>query len=180
MRSLFLGAVWCGLACAVQAQWPSPEELKAQSDLLDARRLALDEQYKQEMRGCYQNFDVTSCRLTARDKQIQANAQLRKDELTHKNLERQIKSAQAQQRALERDSQEQQQQADREQAVKAAREREQSLAEKLSDHAAKGGQREAYEQKQREAQAHRDDLEKMRRERHATPAKSLPVAGTAP
>ena len=180
MKSLLLGVVWCGLACAVQAQWPSPEELKAQSDVLDARRLALDEQYKQEMRGCYQNFDVTSCRLKARDTQIQANAQLRKDELAHKNLERQIKSAQAQQRSLERDSQEQQQQAERDQAVKAAREREQSQSEKLSEHAAKGGQREAYEQKQREAQAHRDDLEKLRRERNATPAKSLPVPGAAP
>jgi hypothetical protein len=180
MKSLLLGALWWGLACAVQAQWPSPDELKAQSAVLDARRLALDDQYKQEMRLCYQNFDVTSCRLQARDKQIQANAQLRKDELAHKNLERQIKSAQAQQRSLERDSQEQQQQADREQAVKAAREREQSQADKLSEHAAKGGQREAYEQKQREAQTHRDDLEKMRRERNANPAKPLPVPGTAP
>lgn len=180
MKSLLLGALWWGLACAVQAQWSSPDELKAQSAVLDARRLALDDQYKQEMRLCYQNFDVTSCRLQARDKQIQANAQLRKDELAHKNLERQIKSAQAQQRSLERDSQEQQQQADREQAVKAAREREQSQADKLSEHAAKGGQREAYEQKQREAQTHRDDLEKMRRERNANPAKPLPVPGTAP
>lgn len=176
-RGLIFWLLWAA-ACAAQAQWPSEAERQAQSSRLDMRRQQLEDSYNQDMRLCYQQFNVTSCRLQARDRRIEANVELRKEELALKDLERRIKAAQ---RMADRNNEAQQQQAqrEREQAVQNAQEREQRQAEKQAEHDAKGGEREAYERKQREAQAHRDNLEKKRRERDKPPAAPLPVPGAS-
>ena len=175
MLGLLLG-VW---VLAVQAQWPSEQERQAEGARLDARRQALEDTYNQDMRLCYQQFNVTSCRLEARDRRIQANEKLRKDELAHKNLERQINTEQAKQRMAERADQQQQRQQEREQAVQEHKDREQRHADKLTDHESQGGKREAYEQKQSEAQARRDSLAQKRRERTKPPAAPLPAPGAS-
>jgi colicin import membrane protein len=178
MKHTWLGLVLAGWALGVQAQWPSAEARQAESARLDARRQALEETYNEDMRLCYQQFNVTRCRLQARDRRIEAHAELRRDELAHKDLERRIKAEETQQRMAERAVQAQQP-SGREQALQAAQDRAQRQADKLAEHEAKGGQREVYEQKQREAQAHRDSLEKKRRERSKPPAEPLPVPGGA-
>ena len=179
MTLKLLGFLLSGWVLGVQAQWPSEQERQAESVKLDARRQALEDTYNQDMRLCYQLFNVTSCRLQARDRRIEASAQLRKDELAHKDLERQIKTEQAKQRMVERATQEQQRQQEREQAVQEAKEREQRHVDKLADHETKGGQREAFDQKQRDAQAHRDSLEQKRRERAKPAADPLPAPGAS-
>ena len=167
------------MALGTLAQWPSIDERQAESARLDARRLALEERYSQEMRLCYQQFDVTSCRLKARDRRIEDNAQLRKDELAFKNLERQIKTEEVKQRMLDKEEQAQRQQLERQQAAQETQERLQQQAAKLTAHEAKGDQREAYEKKQREAQSHRESVEKKLRARDKPPAAALPEPGAA-
>ncbi len=179
MTHRFFGLLLSAWVLAVQAQWPSEQDRRAEGARLDARRQALEDTYNQDMRLCYQEFNVTSCRIEARDRRIQANAQLRKDELAHKDIERQINTEQAKQRMAERATEQQQRQQEREQVLQQAKDREQRHADKLADHEAQGGKREAYEQKQREAQAHRDNLEQKRRERTKPAAAPLPAPGAS-
>ena len=77
MRHNWLGLLLSGWVLGAQAQWPSEQERQAQSALLDARRKALEDTYNHDMRLCYQQFNVTNCQLLARDRRIEANAQLR-------------------------------------------------------------------------------------------------------
>ena len=175
MRHNWLGLLLSGWVLGAQAQWPSEQERQAQSALLDARRQALEDTYNHDMRLCYQQFNVTNCQLLARDRRIEANAQLRKDELAHKDLERHINTEQAHLRMAERASEQQVRQKERELAVQETQDRAQRRADKLVEHEAQGNKRSAFEQKQREAQAHRDKLEQKRRERASPPAAPLPA-----
>jgi hypothetical protein len=173
------------MAAATQpATEPAPlseAERQAQSAHLAQRRQQLDEAYKQDMKICYQQFDVISCRNQARERRIQANALLRQEELKFNAAERQIKAAQAQQRIADKtaDAQSLDVQAQRAATVQQAQERAQANVQKNIDHANQGGNREAYETKQREAAEHRANVEKKRRERDKPPAASLPVPGAS-
>lgn len=144
-----------------------------------AERQALEDRYKQDMKACYQNFDVTSCRLKARDRRIEANAALRKEELRFNAQERQIQSEDARRSLAERNSEAEQKrsQAERAAAIAASKERADANSQKNIDHALQGTKRGEYEQKQREAQQHRDDTAKKLRERIKEPAAPLPVPG---
>jgi colicin import membrane protein len=158
----------------------SAAERAAQSLQLLARRQQLETAYNQEMMVCYQKFDVTSCRLEARERRLQAHAVLRKDEIAFNTVERRLKAEEAERRlaetnALARDRA-QTQHLDAAQTAKALADR---AAQKQADHAAQGQQREAYEQKQREAAQRRADLEKKLRERDKPPAASLPARGAS-
>lgn len=123
MRHNWLGLLLSGWVLGAQAQWPSEQERQARSALLDARRQALEDTYNHDMRLCYQQFNVTNCQLQARDRRIDANAQLRTDELAHKNLERQINAEQANLRMAERASEQQVRQKERELAVQETQDR---------------------------------------------------------
>ena len=202
MKRILLACSWLGLCALAQAQAvvapvpvaqsaasspalepavPSEAQRQAQSQQLLERRKQLDEAYKQDMKICYQQFDVTSCRNEARERRIQANAVLRQEELKFNASERQIKAAEAQRRIAEKnaDAQRQDPQAQRAEAVQQAQDRAERNAQKQIDHANKGGSREAFEAKQREAAEHRANLEKKRRERDKPPAAPLPVPGAS-
>jgi hypothetical protein len=168
-------------ASATEAVPPSEAERQAQSQRLAQRRLQLEDAYKQDMQICYQKFDVISCRNAARERRIQANAALRQEELKFNAAERQIKADDVQRRLAEKNAQAQRQDAQDERAAKVqqAQERAQANAQKQIDHANKGGNREAYEAKQREAAEHRANVEKKRRERDKPPAAALPVPGAS-
>ena len=202
MKRILLACSWLGLFALAQAQAvvapmplaqstassaalepavPSEAQRQAQSQQLLERRRQLDETYKQDMKICYQQFDVTSCRNEARERRIQANAVLRQEELKFNASERQIKAAEAQRRIAEKnaDAQRQDPQAQRAEAVQQAQDRAERNAQKQIDHANKGGSREAFEAKQREAAEHRANLEKKRRERDKPAAAPLPVPGAS-
>ena len=159
--------------------FPSETERSAERLRLSTERQALEDRYKQDMKACYQNFDFTSCRLKARDRRIEANAALRKEELRFNAQERQIQSEDARRSLAERNSEAEQKrsQAERAAAIAASKERADANSQKNIDHALQGTKRGEYEQKQREAQQHRDDTAKKLRERIKEPAAPLPVPG---
>ena len=147
----------------------------AQTEQLQARRAAMEQAYQQDMAVCYQRFDVVSCRNEAREKRIELNAALRKDELAHNASERQRAADEAQRRLDERqrDAQEKAAQAvTRESTTSNAR---YPKSQPVNDN----GQRAAYEQKQREAAERRSNIDKRLRERDKPPATPLPLPEAA-
>ena len=152
---------------SADAAWPSEDERNAERQRLKLARQTLDSQYKQDMALCYQNFDVTSCRLKARDRRIDANSLLRQEELRFNAQERQINAEDARRALAERNSEAEQKKAEAERAasIAAAKDRADANAQKKIDHALQGTKRGEYEQKQREAAQHREDAAKKLRER---------------
>jgi hypothetical protein len=176
-----LACLCLGWTLMASAQSLSASDSQAQGAQLEARRQALEEAYAQETRLCYQQFNVTGCRLQARERRIEAHELLRKDELAHKDRERMVKADEVRQRLAERSASLQQDQDNqRAQALKDAQDRAQRQDEKLSEHAAKGGQRETYEKKQSDAQARREEQDKKRRERAKPLAEPLPAPSVTP
>ncbi len=161
------------------ADFPSEAARAQERQRLDALGQHIEEQYKQDMQQCYQQFDVVSCKIKARDRRIEAKAALRKEEQPFKAMERRIKTEEAKQRLAERqsDAQLKKDEADRAAAIAAAKERADRHAQKQIDHALKGTKRGDYEQKQLEAAQHREDVARKLRERDKEPAAPLPVPG---
>lgn len=159
--------------------FPSDEERAAERQRLDQKSQQIEDQYKQDMTQCYQRFDVVSCKIKARDRRIEAKAALRKEELPFKAMERHIKTDEAKQKLADRQSEAKlkKDEADRAEAIAAAKDRADANAQKQIDHALKGTKRGDYEQKQRDAAQHRADVEKKQRERSKEPAAPLPVPG---
>jgi hypothetical protein len=149
----------------------------AERERLTRARQQLDAQYREDMKACYQYFDVTSCRLKARDRRIEANAVLRKEEIEFNAQERRRHAQEAQRALAEKNSeaQQKQSQAERAAAIAASKERADANAQKQIDHALQGTKRGDYEQKQREAAQHREDVARKIRERNKEPAAPLPV-----
>ena len=158
-------------------RFPSEVERNEERERLSRERQALEDQYKSDMTQCYQKFDVTSCRLKARERRIQANALLRKDELRFNAQERQIQAIETRRGLAERTSEAEQKKSEAERAatVAAAKDRADANAQKQIDHALQGTKRGEYEQKQREAAQHREDVAKKIRERKGEPAAPLPI-----
>jgi hypothetical protein len=157
----------------------SEDARSAERTRLTQARQTLEDEYKQAMKLCYQNFDVTSCRLKARDRRIEANAILRQEELRFNAQERQIHAEEARRSLAERNSEAELKKSEAERAatIAAAKDRADANAQKQIDHALKGTKRGDYEQKQRDAAQHRADVEKKQRERNKEPAAPLPVPG---
>jgi len=159
--------------------FPSDAERTEERIRLTRERQALEDKYRQEMKLCYQNFDVNSCRLQARDRRIEADTALRKQELRFNAQERQIHADEARRSLADRNSEASQKkaQAERAASIAASKERADANAQKQIDHALQGTKRGDYEQKQREAVQRRADAEKKLRERNKEPAAPLPVPG---
>jgi hypothetical protein len=157
--------------------FPTETERNEERVRLTRLRQALEDTYKQDMRQCYQKFDVTSCRLQARDRRIDANKVLREDELRFNAMERQIQADETRSSVAERNSEAElkKAQAQRAASVAASKEHADANAQKQIDHALQGTKRGDYEQRQREAAQHKADLEKKLRERNKEPAAPLPV-----
>jgi hypothetical protein len=183
--SLFVGALtWAQDLVTVAPVAPAAsssleDQRNAERERLTRERRQLEDNYKQDMRLCYQDFDVTSCRLKARDRRIDANAVLRKEELKFNASERLIQAEEAKRSVAERTSEAERKksEAERAAAMAASKDRADANAQKQIDHALQGTKRGEYEQKQREAAQHRADVEKKQRERTKQPAAPLPVPG---
>lgn len=148
----------------------------SQTQQLQARRAAIEQTYQQDMAVCYQRFDVVSCRNEAREKRIEANAALRKDELVHNARERQLAAQEAQRRTDEklREAQEKAMDvASRETPV------QNNTRSPQAQQSHDNSERAAYEQKQREAAERRNSIEKRLRERDKPPAAPLPIPEAA-
>lgn len=178
MTKILLGICWMFVSWLAFAE-PSASEADRheQREHLTRQRQQLEDQYKQDMKLCYQNFDVTSCRLKVRDRRIEANQVLRKEELKFNASERIIQAEDAKRSIAERNSEAARKDAEaaRVAAIAASKERADAHEKKQIDHALQGSKRGDYEQKQREAAERRLDVEKKLRERHKEPAAPLPV-----
>ena len=186
----FRSMVFCGLLFAWSAAWAqqpvsgtsetspelSQEERDAEGASLRARRAALEQSYQQDVKACYQKFDVASCRTAAREKRIAVNEALRKEELRYNARERNIAAQEAQQRLQER-----QQEAQRkaEEAQNATPKPPKQQTDEATKRQNEISQRDQYEQKQREAQERRQNFEQRLRERDKPPAAPLPLPGAA-
>jgi hypothetical protein len=159
------------------ASTPTSEERQAEGQRLSALRQKLEDNYQQEFKECYQKFDVTSCRIEARERRIHANAALRKEELRYNDSERRIQAAEAVERTNEKNSEAKLKEAEaqRAQAVQARKDRADANAQKQIDHELQGTKRGEFEKKQREAAQHRADVEQKLRERTKEPGAPLPV-----
>ena len=196
MKKLFLFCVtcFCALAWSVEptatavvsapvmsasqsTAFPSEAVRNEERERLTRLRQELEDTYKKDMRQCYQKFDVTSCRLQARDRRIEANKILRKDELRFNAMERQIQAEETRRSVAERNSEAEQKKAEAQRAasIAASKEHADANAQKQIDHALQGTKRGDYEQRQREAAQRKADLEKKLRERNKEPAAPLPV-----
>ena len=149
----------------------------AERERLTRARQQLEAQYQDDMKTCYQYFDVTSCRLKARERRIEANALLRKEEIRFNASERKIQAEQARRTVADRNSEAERKksEAERAAAIAASKDRADANAQKQIDHALQGTKRGDYEQKQREAAQHREEVAKKLRERNKEPAAPLPV-----
>lgn len=167
------------IAASHTSVFPSEEARAQERQRLDQQSQKIEDQYMQDIKRCYQQFDVVSCKLKARDRRIEAKNALRKEELPFKTMERHIKTEEAKQRLAERqsDANLKQQEADRARALAESKQRADANAQKQIDHELKGTKRGAYEQKLREAEDHRTKVEKKQRERDKEPAAPLPVPG---
>jgi hypothetical protein len=162
-----------------QSPEPDQKDRQAQGVQLQARRAALEKTYQEDIALCYQQFDVTGCRNVAREKRIEANAVLRKDELAYNARERRIASEEAQRRLD--DKQLEAQRKTQEVALTDASLPRQSTrsTEVAVQQRNESSQRAAYEKKQREAIERRSNIEKRLRERDKPPAAPLPVPEAA-
>jgi hypothetical protein len=163
---------------------PAPSFLSEQERAIERQRLEqkshqIEEQYKLDTQDCYQKFDVVNCKIAARERRITAKAALRKEERPFKAMERQIKTEEAKQRLVEKQTEAEMKlkEAERAESLIVSKEKTDANAQKQIDHALKGTKRGDYEQKQREAAQHRADAEKRLRERGKDAAAPLPVPG---
>ena len=161
------------------SEFPTESQRNAERERLTQARQALEERYTQDMRQCYQKFDVNGCRIEARDRRIEANAALRPEELRFNAQERRIQAEETRRTVAERNSEAEKKKAEaqRAESIAAAKSRADAHAQKQIDHALQGTKRGDYEQKQLDAAQHRADLEKKLRERTKEPAAPLPVPG---
>lgn len=174
-----LPVVWAQSALSVASELspePTQEERDAEGARLRAKRAELEKRFQQEVKECYQKFDVTSCRMEARNKRIVAHEALRKEELLYNARERRISALEAQQRLQER-----QQEAHRkaEEAQAASPKPSKQVTDESSKRQNEITQRAQYEQKHREAQERRTSAEQRMRERDKPPAAPLPVPGVS-
>jgi colicin import membrane protein len=182
MKRCFIAMV-CGLAglAAWAEDFPTPEERQATSERLTEQRDAIERDYKQALKDCYQRFDVNACRSQARERRIAADKALRPEELAHKAMERRVRAEEARQRLEEKtsDAKQKEDAARRAQALEARQQRADAAEQKQIEHELKGTHRGEYEARLRQAQEHRANVEKRLRERGKPPAAPLPVPGAS-
>ncbi len=185
MKRVFIGStlgclLWASTVIAMAQSapdLPSAQEREQTHSQLRQRRQAMQEANKQDVRQCYQEFDVTDCLNRAREKRIAAHTVLRKEELRLSEIERQVKAQETKARLDERNSPEKQAeaQAQRDQAQQDSQARAQSNAQKNADATRLGTGRAAYDKKQQQAQEHRAELQQRLKDNEKSPAAPLPL-----
>jgi hypothetical protein len=162
-------------------EFPTQEERKAINDQLQARRNAIDAEYKQTLIECYQKFDVNGCRVDARERRIASDKALRPDELAYRAMERRIHADEVRRSLEDKNSEARKKEAEaqRAQALEDRKQRVSDAERKQIEHELIGSKRGEYAERQKHAKEHREDVEKRLRERTESSAASLPVPGAS-
>ena len=154
---------------------PAADALAARGAALQSQRDALESRYKQTVRDCYQQFNVTDCRNQARERYLADHKVLRAQELQHSEHERQARTAAAQERLQTKQLDAVDRVREAERASEAAQTRQQEQQRKQSDHAATGSRRAETLERQEEARAHRAEVERRVRERERDKPRAAPL-----
>ena len=176
-----LSAVWL-IAPFAAAQTPDgasppiqPQDLTVRGATLKTQRDALDSRYKQTVRDCYQQFNVTDCRNQARERYIADHRALREQELQHSEQERQARTAAAQERLQTKQVDATERVREAERASQAAQSRQQEQQRKQADHDATGSRRAQTLERLEDARIHRADVERRTRERERDKPRAAPL-----
>ena len=148
-------------------------ELKSQRDTLEAG-------YRQQLKQCYQMFDVTRCRNEAREQYTVAHRALSKLENEHAGQVRHLDAQDARQRLMDRQADATQRAQEAERAQQQSQDRALRNADKQNDHAPESSKRSQFDEKQRDAQERRLEVERRAREREKPRAAGLPAPGAKP
>ena len=154
---------------------PATDALAARGAALQSQRDALESRYKQTVRECYQQFNVTDCRNQARERYIAEHRALREQELQHNEQERQARTAAAHERLQNKrlDADDRTREAAR--ASEAAQGRRQEQQRKQADHDATGSRRAETLERQEDARVHRAEVERRARERERDKPRAAPL-----
>lgn len=177
----WLATLACGFAAQAQTPanapttLPNAEVVSARGLELKKQREALESGYKQQLKQCYQEFNVTGCRNDAREKYVVAHRALSKLELENASQERAIQANQARQRLLERQTEAAERAGEAEKAQQAAIERANRHANKQAEHAPEASKRGQFDEKQRDAQERRQEVERRARERERDKPRAAPL-----
>ena len=180
---------WCAtfgalLALTAWAQTPEPTssdsaDLVARGAELRAQRDALESGYRQSVRDCYQQFNVTTCRNQARERYIAQHRALRERELAHSALERQERTTAAQTRLQDKQGEAQDRVREAERASEAAQSRQENLQRKQADHGSSASRRNDTLERIEDARAHRADVEQRVQERERNKPRAAPLPSPA-
>ena len=154
---------------------PAADALAARGAALQSQRDALESRYKQTVRDCYQQFNVTDCRNQARERYIAEHRALREQELQHHAQERQTRTATAHERLQTKQLDAADRAREAERASQAAQGRQQEQQRKQSDHDASGSRRVETLERQEDARAHRAEVERRARERERDKPRAAPL-----
>jgi len=174
-----LGAPLAAQQPTVDASTLDPVAVSAWGRDLKSKRDTLENRYKEELKQCYQRFNVTGCRDEARERYVIEHRALTKLELDQAAQQRALDAADARQRLSERQAEAQDRAREAERAQQEAVERANRNASKQTDHIPESSKRGEYEEKQRDAQERRKESERRAREREKPRAAPLPAPGTS-
>ena len=173
---LLAGLVWGSAAPAqTPAALPNADAVSARGTELKKQRDALESSYKQQLKQCYQEFNVTGCRNDAREKYVVAHRALSKLELDNASQERAIQAHQARQRLADRQAEAAERALEAEKAKQASVDRANHNANKQADHVPDASKRGQFDEKQRDAQERRQEVERRARERERDKPRAAPL-----
>lgn len=166
---------------SVHAQTPTQESdvdkvaLNERGRALKAERDALEKSYKAQLKQCYQEFNVTSCRNEAREKYVVSNRALQKRENEQSTQERHVQAQEARQRLADRQAEAADRAREAERAQQSSIERAARNAEKQADHVPEASKRSQFEEKQADAQQRREEVARRAREREKDKPRAAPL-----
>lgn len=193
----WLGLLWLLCASLPAALAQGGGAVDAQRARIAAERAKADAQFAQDEEACYARFAVNDCQNEARARRRETLADLRRQEVSLNDEQRKRKGADRIRSIEERAGQQKQEREaqDRAKAVDGTRLREDRAAQKAADRAASEASQAArpakierqrktvdtadalrkHKERQEEAKARRERVEKKQKERQKPPAAALPV-----
>jgi hypothetical protein len=187
MRALisFVGLLACAAICGAQpapaapGTLPDPAAVAARGRELQTQRDALESGYTQQLKQCYQEFNVTGCRNAARERYVVAHRALTQRELEHTAQERALNAQNARQRLADKQQEAADKAREADKAQQAAVDRAERNANKQTDHAPEASKRSQFDEKQRDAQERRKDVEQRARDRERDKPRAAPLPSPA-
>lgn len=174
LTACLMTAAQAQVQAQVPGELPQRDEVQARGRALQQERDALESQYKQQLKQCYQDFDVTRCRNAAREAYVVQHRALRNRENAQAADARLLDAEAARQRLRDKQNDALDRARAAEQAQQNAAQRATQNTNKQSDHQPDASKRSQFDEKQREAVERRQEVDRRAREREKPRAAPLP------